>query len=240
MVWPAIIAAGAKVGGDLISNAQAKKESKKNRKFQERMSNTAYQRGVKDLKAAGLNPMLAYQQGGASTPQGGQADLQPIDLGGAATTAIQVQNTKANTELQRAQTRTENERGNIAAIDALKAQSDYDLDLKDGGPSVFQEEQMGRRAKAQQQISEARIKNIESQILERTANTAIERANLERDLTKEKVNFEKAHAILTEAGIAEAKAMEKWFDTVGAASPAAKAGMTVIQWIRFILGGATK
>lgn len=48
-------------------------EAQKNRDFQERMSNTAYQRMVKDLQRAGLNPILATHSGGATTPSGSSA-----------------------------------------------------------------------------------------------------------------------------------------------------------------------
>nr|QJB21212.1 MAG: DNA pilot protein [Microvirus sp.] len=52
------------------------KEAKAQRDWQERMSSTSYQRGVKDLEAAGLNPVLAAYNGfGAQTPSGAYGSL---------------------------------------------------------------------------------------------------------------------------------------------------------------------
>lgn len=63
--------------------------------FQREMSNTAYQRAMKDMRKAGLNPILAYKQGGASTPGGAMAKLlDPVTQG--LMVGSQVANTGAN------------------------------------------------------------------------------------------------------------------------------------------------
>lgn len=70
--------------GDYMAQSDANEANTKNARdqmqFQERMSNSAYQRGMEDMKKAGLNPMLAYKNGGASTPSGAAANIQPASL----------------------------------------------------------------------------------------------------------------------------------------------------------------
>lgn len=73
-IFDGILGAGVSALGGFLGQQQANSASSdaaaQQMQFQQSMSNTSYQRAVKDMEAAGLNPMLAYSQGGASAPIG--------------------------------------------------------------------------------------------------------------------------------------------------------------------------
>jgi hypothetical protein len=62
--------------GTQQTNAANAQQAQLNRDFQAGQTGTAYQRAVADMKAAGLSPMLAYSQGGASSGSGSTAVMQ--------------------------------------------------------------------------------------------------------------------------------------------------------------------
>jgi len=77
--------------------------------FQERMSNTAYQRQVKDMESAGLNPMLAYMKGGgASTPSGSTTTVTSPIQGALAGSYSSAQTAKTKAEVPKVQAETSN------------------------------------------------------------------------------------------------------------------------------------
>lgn len=85
--WSAALPAIASFGGNLIggllgsksqeeTNQQNRELTEDTRAWEERMSNTAYQRARADMEKAGLNPILTASRGGADTPSVASAHME--------------------------------------------------------------------------------------------------------------------------------------------------------------------
>jgi hypothetical protein len=71
------------------ANQASAEQAAKQMDFQERMRETQYQTAIKDMQKAGLNPMLAYQQGGAGTPSGAMGQVSTAKVGNSIGSALQ-------------------------------------------------------------------------------------------------------------------------------------------------------
>jgi hypothetical protein len=71
------------------ANQASAEQAQRQMDFQERMRKTQYQTAIEDMQKAGLNPMLAYSQGGAGTPSGAMGQVSTAKVGNAIGSALQ-------------------------------------------------------------------------------------------------------------------------------------------------------
>lgn len=222
-----MIPAVASLAGGLLANKSNEgnvddtnrynaEEAERNRQFQERMSNTSYQRAVGDMQSAGLNPMLAYSQGGAATPAGSQAT-------GATAVAKDVISPAVASALQAKQ--------QVAQIENIQASTSATNAQRD----LTAQQAINEGTKSDQIV--ATTENIRAGTQQISEQTNLTRQQAEKVLQDVKESYAredlaKVETTLKKLNIAEAKAFEQYYKSLGQASPFVKFVLGILQTIR--------
>lgn len=144
-----------------------------NRDFQADMANTQWQRAVGDMSSAGLNPMLAYSQGGNAAPSGSTASSAGLPrmenaLGAGVTSALNTATMMASVENMKAQAdKTSAEAGVIREWGSKQAAAQTDRD----NASASQANQNVFNLKEQARKLDQEIQNLMSENLRTQAQT---------------------------------------------------------------------
>lgn len=132
-----LISAGSTFLGNERTNSANSALSQRQMDFQERMRGTQYQAAMADMRQAGLNPILAYRQGGAGTPSGSSATMTNSAAAGmdafnrTTNTSLAMKTTAKQLELLSAQARKETNLGTLAnAQVAEKTKTNMLLDME--------------------------------------------------------------------------------------------------------------
>lgn len=240
-MWGNIIGAGMDLLGGVMDVSAAKRANKWNvalqreqQAWEERMSNTAWVRGTQDMLKAGINPMLAISQGPASTPNVSAATVSPETgigrgLSSAAGRLMQTEQIKGQALVNENQELT-NRRDRI---DTINKEREYGVEIE-GQDSAFQRDQNKKYAESRKAVTDADIRDIEKKVAEEISGFQVQSAAAQAKILTKEVDIKEAQNMLMRLDIPEKEAMANWFNTVGAASPAAKAVMSIGQWLKMI------